>query len=56
MSEEEFWEYVSIEGLEYFLNYKSNEWERLENPELLELCLKYRELHNSIMQFAPENN
>lgn len=55
MSEEEFWEYVSIEGLEYFLNYKSNEWELLENPELLELCLKYRELHNSIMKFAPDN-
>ena len=56
MSEKEFWEYVEIEGLEYFLNYKSNEWERLENPELLELCLKYRELHNSIMKFAPDNN
>lgn len=54
MTDDEFWEYVAIEGLEYFINYKSKEWEQLQNPELLQLCLKYRELHYQIMAMQPE--
>ena len=54
MTDDEFWKYVEIEGLEYFINYKSKEWEQLQNPELLQLCLKYRELHYQIMAMQPE--
>jgi hypothetical protein len=54
MTDDEFWEYVAIEGLEYFINYKSKEWEQLQNPELLQLCLKYRELHYQMMAMQPE--
>ena len=54
MTDDEFWGYVAIEGLEYFINYKSKEWEQLQNPELLQLCLKYRELHYQIMAMQPE--
>ena len=54
MTDAEFWEYVATEGLEYFINYKSKEWEQLQNPELLQLCLEYRKLHYQIMAMQPE--
>jgi hypothetical protein len=54
MTEKEFWEYVEVEGLEYFLNHKTNEWHYLENKELLNRCHKYVDVYSDIMAFQPE--
>ena len=53
MSESEFWEIVDIEGLEYYINYKNNDWHYLDNPQLLELLKQYNKLHSEIMKFCP---
>lgn len=53
MSNEEFWEYVEIEGLEYFLNYKTNDWKQLHDKKLLKWCIKYVKLHNKIISKQP---
>lgn len=55
MTDEEFWEYVEIEGLEYFLNFKTTEWHNLFNKELLNRCHKYVDVYSDIMAFKPEN-
>ncbi len=49
ISELEFWEYVEIEGLEYYVCYKSDEWRYLENKQLRELCQKLYDIHQAIM-------
>jgi hypothetical protein len=54
MTEKEFWEYVEVEGLEYFLNHKTNEWHNLFNKELLNRCHKYVDVYSDIMAFQPE--
>ena len=54
MTENEFWQYVEIEGLEYLLNHKTTVWHYLENKELLNRCHKYVDTYNEIMEFQPE--
>lgn len=48
MTDEEFWQYVEIEGLEYFLCHKTEMWKFLFNEELLNWCYKYVEAYNNI--------
>jgi hypothetical protein len=53
MTDKEFWEYVEIEGLEYFLNFKTNDWHQLFNKELLKYCHEYVAAFNKIEQLKP---
>lgn len=53
MTDTEFWEYVEIEGLEYFLNFKTEMWKFLFNKELLQLCCEYVAAFDKINQFNP---
>jgi hypothetical protein len=53
MTDKEFWEYVEIEGLEYFLNFKTDAWHNLFNPELLQFCHEYVAAFDKINQFNP---
>jgi hypothetical protein len=55
MTDNEFWEYVEVEGLEYFLNHKTTEWHNLFNKELLNRCHKYVDVYQDIMAFQPEH-
>lgn len=48
MTLEEFAEIIDIEGLEYYLCYKNNDWHYLDNPEILEQCHKLVEASNEI--------
>lgn len=54
MTDTEFWDYVENEGLEYFLNYKTDAWKFLFNKELLALCLQYVDIHEKIMNLEKQ--
>ena len=54
MDIQEFIEYVDIEGLEYFLCHKTNDWQQLNNPELLKQCYKLVEAADAIQSIIEE--
>lgn len=50
MDMKEFCEYVEVEGLAYYLNYKNTDWHYLTDKKLLEQCKKLVKAHKKIMK------